>query len=76
MFGLLSTLTYMAGLIYLTIILRRHCHFLAMSAGGLAYIHIMMSFTDANSQTNNYSVMIGLALSAIFLLRLGKRQGE
>ena len=75
-FGLLSTLTYMAGLIFLTFILRRHCHFLAMSAGGLAYIHVMMSFTDANSQTNNYSVMIGLALSAIFLLRLGKRQGE
>ena len=75
-FGLLSTLTYMAGLIFLTFILRRNCHFLAMSAGGLAYIHVMMSFTDANSQTNNYSVMIGLALSSIFLLRLGKRQGE
>lgn len=73
-FGLLSTLSYMVGMIFVAIVLRRSHRYLAMSAGGLAYIHIMMSFTDANSQTNNYSVILGLALASIFFLRLGRPQ--
>lgn len=69
-FGLLSTLTYMVGLAWLAWHLRKCVPMMAMSIGGLAFIHIMMSFTDANSQTNNYSVMIGLTLSSAFFLRL------
>lgn len=75
-FGLLSTLTYMIGLVWLTWHLRKKYPGMAMSTGGLAYIHFMMSFTDANSQTNNYSVMISLSLVSIFFLRLARSRSD
>ena len=67
-FGLLSTLSYMAGAVVLAWRLRRSFGLAAFSVGGIAYTHIVMSFTDTNSQTNNYSVMFTVSLLLVFLI--------
>ncbi|QCB46397.1 O-antigen ligase family protein [Hydrogenophaga sp. PAMC20947] len=69
-FGLLSTLSYMVGAVVLAWKLRRLFPLAAFSVGGIAYTHIVMSFTDTNSQTNNYSVMLTVSLLIVFLLSL------
>ena len=68
--GLASTLSYMLGLIAVALSLRREFPLMALSVGGIAFTHITMSMTNANSQTNNYSVMFGLVLTVVFLLRV------
>ena len=72
--GLASTLSYMLGLVALALGLRRNFPLMALSVGGIAFTHITMSMTNANSQTNNYSVVFGLALTVVFQLR-ASRQG-
>jgi O-antigen ligase len=67
-FGLLSTLSYVVGAAVLAWRLRRRFPLAAFSVGGIAFTHFVMSFTDTNSQTNNYSVMITVSLLIIFLL--------
>ena len=67
-FGLLSTLSYMTGAVVLAWRLRRSFGLAAFSVGGIAYTHIVMSFTDTNSQTNNYSVMFTVSLLLVFLI--------
>lgn len=67
--GLASTLTYMLGLVVVALSLRRRLPLMALSIGGIAFTHITMSLTNANSQTNNYSVIFGLALTVVFQLR-------
>ena len=69
-FGLLSTLSYMVGAAVLAWKLRKRFPVAAFSVGGIAFTHFVMSFTDTNSQTNNYSVMISVSLLIIFLLAL------
>lgn len=71
-FGLLSTLTYMAGAVMLSWKLRRSFPSAAFSVGGIAFTHIVMSFTDTNSQTNNYSVMLTVSLLIIFLTSMSR----
>jgi O-antigen ligase len=73
-FGLLSTLSLMAGATVLAWRLRRRFPVAAFSVGGIAFTHFVMSFTDTNSQTNNYSVMITVSLLIIFLLAWPKPQ--
>jgi O-antigen ligase len=70
--GLASTLTYMLGLVVVALSLRRDFPLMAMSIGGIAFTHITMSLTNANSQTNNYSVIFGLALTVVFQLRASR----
>jgi O-antigen ligase len=72
--GLASTLAYMLGLVVVALTLRREFPLMALSIGGIAFTHITMSLTNANSQTNNYSVIFGLALTVVFQLR-ARRQG-
>jgi O-antigen ligase len=67
-FGLLSTLSYMVGTAVLAWRLRRHFPMAAFSVGGVAFTHFVMSFTDTNSQTNNYSVMITVSLLIALVL--------
>lgn len=67
--GLASTLSYMIGLVVVALSLRREFPLMALSIGGIAFTHITMSLTNANSQTNNYSVIFGLALTVVFQLR-------
>ncbi len=69
-FGLLSTLSYMVGVAVLAWKLRKRFPVAAFSVGGIAFTHCVMSFTDTNSQTNNYSVMITVSLLIIFWLAL------
>lgn len=75
-FGLLSTLSYMVGSVVLAWKLRLRFPLAAFSVGGIAYTHIMMSFTDTNSQSNNYSVMLTFSLLLIFLFALKGRVTE
>ena len=70
--GLASTLTYMLGLVAVALTLRREFPLMALSIGGIAFTHITMSLTNANSQTNNYSVVFGLALTVVFQLRASR----
>lgn len=70
--GLASTLTYMLGLVVVALSLRREFPLMAMSIGGIAFTHITMSLTNANSQTNNYSVVFGLAMTVVFQLRASR----
>lgn len=70
--GLASTLTYMLGLVAVALTLRRAFPLMALSVGGIAFTHITMSLTNANSQTNNYSVVFGLALTVVFQLRASR----
>lgn len=70
-FGLASTLSYMIGLIWVAWTLRRRYAMTSLAVGGIAFIHVTMSLTDTNSQTNNYSVMLSLALFMIFMARSG-----
>jgi O-antigen ligase len=70
--GLASTLTYMLGLVVVALSLRRVFPLMALSIGGIAFTHITMSLTNANSQTNNYSVVFGLALTVVFQLRASR----
>ena len=67
-FGLLSTLSYMVGAAVLAWRLKRHFPVAAFSVGGVAFTHFVMSFTDTNSQTNNYSVMITVSLLIALVL--------
>ena len=69
-FGLMSTLSFMVGMVVLGWKLRRRFGLAAYSVGGIAFTHFVMSFTDTNSQTNNYSVMITVSLLVILLLAL------
>lgn len=69
-FGLLSTLAYMAGTSLVAFKLRRRFPLAAFSAGGIAFTHVVMSFTDTNSQTNNYSVMISVGMLLVFMMAL------
>ena len=71
--GLASTLSYMLGLVAVALSLRRHFPLMALSIGGIAFTHITMSMTNANSQTNNYSVVFGLALTVVFQLRASRQ---
>lgn len=70
--GLISTLAYMTGLVWVAMILRRRHGLMALAVAGIAFTHVTMSITDANSQTNNYSVMMNMALMAIFLFRFNR----
>lgn len=70
--GLASTLSYMIGLVVLAWSLRKTMPLTAMAFGGIAFTHITMSITNANSQTNNYSVVFSLAMVTLFLLRPGR----
>lgn len=67
-FGLLSTLSLMVGVALLALQLRRRFPLAAFSVGGIAFTHFVMSFTDTNSQTNNYSVMISVSLLLALML--------
>jgi O-antigen ligase len=67
-FGLLSTLSYMVGAAVLAWRLRRRFPLAAFSVGGIAFTHFVMSFTDTNSQTNNYGVMISVSLLLALVL--------
>ncbi|MEX1167545.1 MAG: O-antigen ligase family protein [Hydrogenophaga sp.] len=67
-FGLLSTLSYMVGAAVLAWRLRKRFSVAAFSVGGIAFTHWVMSFTDTNSQTNNYSVMITVSMLIVFWL--------
>lgn len=74
--GLISTLSYMVGLLAMAWILRRRHGLMALAIAGIAYTHVTMSITDANSQTNNYSVMMNLALVVIFFFRFDQIRGD
>lgn len=69
--GLASTAAYMIGLLVTAWHLRRRHGLMSLAMAGIAFTHITMSITNANSQTNNYSVVFGLAMMAIFLFRFG-----
>ncbi len=69
--GLASTLSYMLGLIMVALSLRRSHPLMALAIAGIAFTHITMSVTNANSQTNNYSVIFGWSLMTLFLFRSG-----
>lgn len=71
-FGLLSTLSYMVGAAALALKLRRRFPLAAFAVGGIAFTHFVMSFTDTNSQTNNYSVMISVTLLIALMLACPK----
>ena len=75
-FGLLSTLSYMVGLAVLAWRLRRRFPLAAFSVGGVAFTHFVMSFTDTNSQTNNYSVMITVSLLIALVLASPESESE
>ena len=62
----------MLGLVVVALSLRREFPLMAMSIGGIAFTHITMSLTNANSQTNNYSVVFGLAMTVVFQLRASR----
>lgn len=67
--GLASTASYMVGLLVVAWQLRRRHGLMSLAVAGVAFTHITMSITNANSQTNNYSVVFGLAMMSIFLFR-------
>lgn len=69
--GLFSTLAYMVGLLAMAWVLKARHGLMALAVAGIAFTHVTMSITDANSQTNNYSVMMNLALMSIFFFRFG-----
>lgn len=69
--GLASTASYMIGLLVVAWRLRRRHGLMSLAVAGVAFTHITMSITNANSQTNNYSVVFGLAMMLIFLFRFG-----
>jgi O-antigen ligase len=75
-FGLLSTLSLMLGAAVLAWTLRPRMGLAAYSAGGIAFTHVVMSITDTNSQTNNYSVMITVSLLIIFMLALPSKEAD
>lgn len=67
--GLASTAAYMLGLLVAAWQLRRRHGLMALALAGVAFTHITMSITNANSQTNNYSVIFGLTMVLVFLFR-------
>ncbi|WP_353393461.1 O-antigen ligase family protein [Hydrogenophaga sp. 5NK40-0174] len=74
--GLASTVAYMAGLVVVAFMLRRTHPLMALALAGIAFTHITMSVTNANSQTNNYSVIFGWSLMTLFLFRSGALRRE
>lgn len=68
--GLASTMSYIFGLFAVFFCLLRGAPLMALSVLSIAFTHVTMSITDTNSQTNNYSVMLGLAMMLVFFFRV------
>ena len=68
LFGLGSFLSFLAGLFYMVMRLRKHEPMAALGIAGILFMHSTSSLTNVNFAHNYYPTMLSVAVSACLLL--------